>query len=55
MPIASTPHSTASGFNGSPTEAENLKFDKSKDCGNSLPDFMSMRIAVGAVYQTETL
>ena len=38
-----------------PTEAENLKFDKSKDCGNSLPDFMSMRIAVGAVYQTSTL
>ena len=55
MPIASTPHSTASGLSGSPTDAAKRRFERSNVFGSSTPDFISMRMAVGAVYQTVTL
>ena len=54
-PNASTPQTTASGLSGSPTLA------RWRSCGilpcaraSSVPAFISMRIAVGAVYQTVT-
>ena len=53
-PNASSPQTTPSGLSGSPTEATNRSDDRSKVCGSSVPDFMSMRTAVGAVYQTVT-
>jgi len=53
-PNASTPHTTASGFNGSPTLAMNRKRSKAYLRATSVPTFISMRTAVGAVYQTVT-
>jgi hypothetical protein len=53
-PSASWPHSTASGFSGSPTLARNRSALVSNLCASSTPAFMSMRIAVGAVYHTVT-
>ncbi len=54
LPKASTPHTTASGLSGSPTLAIRRKFDRSNCLANSAPAFISMRMAVGAVYQTVT-
>ena len=54
-PMASLPHTTASGFSGSPTLAVNRRVERSYLLGISSPAFMSILIAVGAVYQTETL
>ena len=53
-PSASSPHHTASGLSGSPTLATNLSAGKARLRASSAPDFISIRIAVGAVYQTET-
>ena len=53
-PRASRPHTTASGFSGSPTLATKRSADRSYSPGSSSPARMSMRIAVGAVYQTVT-
>ena len=53
-PKASTPQTTPSGFNGSPTLATNRSDDMSYSLVMSVPAFVSMRIAVGAVYQTVT-
>ncbi len=54
-PRTSRPHHTASGFSGSPTLATNRR---SGGCENfrarSSPALISMRIAVGAVYHTDT-
>jgi hypothetical protein len=54
MPKASMPHHTASGLSGSPTLAMNLSFSNECFFARSNPAFISMRIAVGAVYQTVT-
>ena len=54
LPNASTPQTTASGLSGSPTLAIKRSFDRSNRWATSAPAFISMRIAVGAVYQTVT-
>ncbi len=53
-PSTSRPQTTASGFSGSPTLATNRTDDKSYSPATSGPARISMRIAVGAVYQTLT-
>ena len=47
-------HTTASGLSGSPTLARNRNDPRSYFRATSAPTFISMRIAVGAVYQTVT-
>ena len=54
LPNASTPHTTPSGLSGSPTLAIKRSLDKSYRLAISAPTFISIRIAVGAVYQTVT-
>ena len=55
LPKASTPQTTASGLSGSPTLAIKRKLERSNCPGDvRRPAFISMRMAVGAVYQTET-
>src|SRR3954454_16883537 len=44
----------ASGLMGSPTEPSRRSFDRSWDSGNSVPHFMNVRMAVGAVYRMVT-
>jgi hypothetical protein len=53
-PSASSPHTTPSGFKGSPTLATKRRRDRSCGLASSAPAFMSIRTAVGAVYQTVT-
>ncbi len=53
-PSTSSPHTTASGLSGSPTEAMKRSAERSCSAGSSGPDFISIRMAVGAVYQTFT-
>ena len=53
-PSTSWPQTTASGFSGSPTLATKRKLDRSYSRASSGPAFISMRRAVGAVYQTVT-
>ena len=53
-PKASCPQTTASGFSGSPTLARKRRELTSNFRTRSRPVFISMRMAVGAVYQTET-
>ena len=53
-PKASRPHTTASGFSGSPTLAMKRSADRLRPRTASEPSFIIMRIAVGAVYQTLT-
>src|SRR5574338_67490 len=50
-PKASSPHQTASGLSGSPTLATNRSAGNAKRLAMSTPAFISMRTAVGAVYQ----
>ena len=45
---------TASGLSGSPTEQVWRSVERSYRLGTSSPAFISMRMAVGAVYQTVT-
>ena len=54
MPNASWLQTTASGLSGSPTLAMKRSALRSYLRTASLPSFISMRIAVGAVYQTVT-
>ena len=54
LPKASALHTTASGLSGSPTLAISRSLDRSNRLAISVPTFISMRIAVGAVYQTVT-
>jgi hypothetical protein len=51
-PRASIPQTTTSGFNGSPTLATWRSRDRS--CPVAVPARISIRSAVGAVYQTVT-
>src|SRR4051794_32141024 len=44
----------ASGLIGSPTEPRSRSFERSWDSGNSVPHFMNVRMAVGAVYRIVT-
>ncbi len=53
-PSASWPQRTASGLSGSPTLAMKRSRGKLYLRAISVPAFISMRTAVGAVYQTET-
>jgi len=53
-PSTSLAHITASALSGSPTLAVNRSADKSCWAARSGPRRMSIRIAVGAVYQTVT-
>ena len=53
-PKASWPHTTASGLSGSPTLARKRRARKSWARARAVPAFISMRMAVGAVYQTVT-
>ena len=53
-PSVSTPHHTASGLSGSPTLAIKRRSGKRLPSKRPGPAFISMRIAVGAVYQTLT-
>src|SRR4029077_3865801 len=45
----------ASGLMGSPTEPSRRNEDRSWPSGSSVPHFMNVRIAVGAVYSVVTL
>ena len=54
LPKASTLHTTASGLSGSPTLAIKRSLDRSNRLVISVPTFISILIAVGAVYQTVT-
>ena len=54
FPSASSPQATTSGFSGSPTLAMWRRLDSSRPASGSAPAFMSIRSAVGAVYQTLT-
>ena len=47
-------HTTASGLSGSPTLARKRNEPRSYLRATSAPTFISMRMAVGAVYQTVT-
>ena len=51
-PSASCPQTTASGFSGSPTLATKRSADRSCSLRASAPARISIRTAVGAVYQT---
>ena len=51
-PNASTPQTTASGLSGSPTLARKRSEGNACCRAAAAPTFISMRIAVGAVYQT---
>ncbi len=53
-PSSCRPHTTASGLSGSPTLATKRSADRSTPACAAGPAFMSMRMAVGAVYQTLT-
>ena len=53
-PRTSAPQTTASGFSGSPTLATKRSAERSNRRGSSGPARISMRTAVGAVYQTLT-
>jgi len=53
-PKASSPQRTASGLSGSPTLAMKRRFLRSCFLTGSAPNFIIMRMAVGAVYQTLT-
>ncbi len=53
-PSTSCPHTTPSGFSGSPTLARNRRLRKSNRRTSAFPAFIIMRMAVGAVYQTDT-
>ena len=44
----------ASGLMGSPTEPSSRSLERSWDSGKSVPHFMNVRIAVGAVYRMVT-
>jgi hypothetical protein len=48
-PMTSRYHIHASGLIGSPTEPSSRSEDRSNFAGMSLPHFMKVRIAVGAV------
>ena len=52
-PKASSPQTTPSGFSGSPTLAMKRSAGYSCSWTSSTPAFIIIRIAVGAVYQTE--
>src|SRR5919204_4766312 len=45
----------ASGVIGSPTVPSRRRLDRSCFCGQSVPHFMKVRMAVGAVYRIDTL
>src|SRR5699024_6565434 len=51
----SAPHLTTSGFSGSPTDSTWRKLDKSCDSTIASPAPISIRKAVGALYQIVTL
>jgi len=53
-PNASSPQTTASGFSGSPTLARKRSDGYARSRAAAAPAFIIMRMAVGAVYQTET-
>src|SRR5438309_2446052 len=53
-PITSRYHTQASGLIGSPTVPSMRRLLRSCLAGNSLPHFMNVRIAVGAVYRMVT-
>ena len=53
-PKASWPKTTPDGLSGSPTLARKRSAGKSCARTSSMPVFIIIRIAVGAVYQTET-
>jgi len=53
-PKASSPQTTPAGCSGSPTLARKRSAGKSCSRTSSTPAFIIIRIAVGAVYQTET-
>ncbi len=53
-PSVSAPHTTASGLSGSPTLPTKRSELRSCAVATSAPARMSMRTAVGAVYQTST-
>ncbi len=53
-PNASMPHRTASGLRGSPTLAMNRRSGHGCSRARSVPARIIIRIAVGAVYQTDT-
>ena len=53
-PRTSCPQTTPSGFSGSPTLAQNRSAERSWPAARSGPARISIRIAVGAVYQTLT-
>src|SRR3954447_22590385 len=44
----------ASGLIGSPTDPRRRSLERSWDSGNSVPHFMNVRMAVGAVYRIVT-
>ena len=48
------PHTTASALSGSPTLAMKRSSGYARVRASGVPAFISMRIAVGAVYQTLT-
>src|SRR6476620_4416565 len=54
-PMTSRYHIQASGLMGSPTDPRTRMEDRSDLAGISLPHFMKVRMAVGAVYRMETL
>src|ERR1700733_821494 len=54
-PICSWYQIQASGLIGSPTEPKSRNEDRSQRPGYSVPHFMKVRIAVGAVYRIVTL
>src|SRR3954447_7906177 len=53
-PMCSQYHIHASGLMGSPTEPSNRSDDRSCLAGSSVPHFMKVRMAVGAVYRMVT-
>ena len=54
-PNASRPQCTPSGLSGSPTLHMWRSDERSRRFTGSIPSFISMRMAVGAVYQTVIL
>src|SRR3954454_8296393 len=53
-PMCSQYHIHASGLMGSPTEPSRRSDDRSCAAGSSVPHFMKVRMAVGAVYRMVT-
>src|SRR3954451_18371027 len=53
-PMCSRYHIQASGLIGSPTEPSSRSDERSCLAGSSVPHFMNVRIAVGAVYRIVT-